>query len=58
MCYFTLYRENNVNLVDSLLARMDEYAKNLEGIVTERTEELQLQKIKLEELLMQLMPKC
>ncbi|VDL84108.1 unnamed protein product [Nippostrongylus brasiliensis] len=44
------------NLVDNLLKRLELYAKNLEGLVEERTREYLAEKQKVEDLLHQLLP--
>ncbi|KAJ8965864.1 hypothetical protein NQ314_003866 [Rhamnusium bicolor] len=45
------------NLLDNLLARMEQYANNLETLVEERTADYLEEKRKCEELLYQLLPK-
>ncbi|KHJ99444.1 hypothetical protein OESDEN_00553 [Oesophagostomum dentatum] len=50
-------RDNETsNLVDNLLKRLELYAKNLEGLVEERTREYLAEKQKVEDLLHQLLP--
>lgn len=54
---FPIYRDNETsNLVDNLLKRLELYAKNLEGLVEERTREYLAEKQKVEDLLHQLLP--
>ncbi|CAH0562272.1 unnamed protein product [Brassicogethes aeneus] len=48
---------NDGNLLDNLLARMEQYANNLETLVEERTADYFEEKRKCEELLYQLLPK-
>ncbi|XP_070537439.1 atrial natriuretic peptide receptor 1-like [Ptychodera flava] len=50
-------RGNSTNILDNLLARMEQYATNLEGIVAERTRQLVEEKKKSEHLLEQLLPR-
>jgi atrial natriuretic peptide receptor A len=44
-------------VLDSLLARMEQYANNLENLVEERTEDYFVEKNKTEDLLHELLPK-
>ncbi|KAH3785115.1 hypothetical protein DPMN_163200 [Dreissena polymorpha] len=46
------------NVLDVLLKRMEQYANNLEGLVEEKTQALQEEKKRPEELLYQVLPKC
>ncbi|KAG5874578.1 hypothetical protein JTB14_008433 [Gonioctena quinquepunctata] len=50
-------KESEGNLVDNLLARMEQYATNLETLVEERTSDYLEEKRKCEELLYQLLPR-
>ena len=43
--------------MESMVERMEEYANNLENLVTERTEDYLLEKNKTESLLYELLPK-
>ncbi|ELT87878.1 hypothetical protein CAPTEDRAFT_108671 [Capitella teleta] len=45
------------SLLESLLSRMEQYANNLEGIVTERTQLLAQEQRKTEQLLFQILPR-
>ncbi|KAG5890712.1 hypothetical protein JTB14_016542 [Gonioctena quinquepunctata] len=45
------------NLIDDLLRRMEQYANNLEVLVSEKTEELSQEKRRSEELLYQVLPR-
>jgi len=56
---FVNFRENErgPTLVDNLLARMEQYANNLETLVEERTVDYLEEKRKCETLLYQLLPK-
>lgn len=45
------------NILDNLLSRMEQYANNLESLVSERTQDYLEEKKKCEELLYQLLPK-
>lgn len=58
-CILVVYRENErgPSLVDNLLARMEQYANNLETLVEERTADYLEEKRKCEEVLYQLLPK-
>ena len=47
----------NVNLVENLLSRMEQYATNLEGLVQERTGQYLEEKKKAEDLLYRLLPR-
>ncbi|OXA44046.1 Atrial natriuretic peptide receptor 2 [Folsomia candida] len=49
--------ERGPSLVDNLLARMEQYANNLESLVAERTADYLEEKRKCEEVLYQLLPK-
>jgi hypothetical protein len=55
--YFTRENERGPTLVDNLLARMEQYANNLETLVQERTADYLEEKRKCEEVLYQLLPK-
>ncbi|XP_060537120.1 atrial natriuretic peptide receptor 2-like isoform X2 [Cylas formicarius] len=50
-------KENEMNLLDNLLTRMEQYANNLETQVQDRTRDYLEEKHKCEELLHQLLPK-
>lgn len=45
------------NILDNLLSRMEQYANNLEGLVTKRTEQYLEEKQKAEDLLYSMLPK-
>eukprot|EP01135_Chromosphaera_perkinsii_P002228 Nk52_evm14s221 gene=Nk52_evmTU14s221 len=45
------------NLMDNMTMMLEKYSKNLEGIVAERTKELEAEKQKSEELLAQILPR-
>ncbi|KAK2147699.1 hypothetical protein LSH36_540g01016 [Paralvinella palmiformis] len=47
----------NMNLMDNLLMRMEQYANNLEHLVADRTAQLIQEQRKTEELLLQILPK-
>ncbi|XP_038624938.1 atrial natriuretic peptide receptor 1 [Tachyglossus aculeatus] len=49
-------RENNGNILDTLLTRMEQYANNLEELVQERTQAYLEEKRKAEALLYQILP--
>ncbi|XP_066155492.1 atrial natriuretic peptide receptor 1-like isoform X1 [Euwallacea fornicatus] len=49
--------ENDMNLLDNLLTRMEQYANNLESLVQDRTKDYLEEKRKCEEVLYQLLPK-
>ena len=44
-------------VLESMVERMEEYANNLENLVTERTEDYFFEKKKTEDLLYELLPK-
>ncbi|ENN74133.1 hypothetical protein D910_11545 [Dendroctonus ponderosae] len=50
-------KENDMNLLDNLLTRMEQYANNLEALVQDRTKDYLEEKRKCEEVLYQLLPK-
>ncbi|XP_039759867.1 atrial natriuretic peptide receptor 1 isoform X2 [Pararge aegeria] len=50
--------QESSNILDNLLSRMEQYANNLESLVSERTQDYLEEKKKCEELLYQLLPKC
>ncbi|KAL1492644.1 hypothetical protein ABEB36_010873 [Hypothenemus hampei] len=50
--------ETDMNLLDNLLTRMEQYANNLETLVQDRTKDYLEEKRKCEEVLYQLLPKC
>lgn len=45
-----------VNIVDSMFAMLEKYSNNLEELIHERTEELNEEKKKTEQLLFRMMP--
>ncbi|CAG9568154.1 unnamed protein product [Danaus chrysippus] len=49
--------QESSNILDNLLSRMEQYANNLETLVSERTQDYLEEKKKCEELLYQLLPK-
>uniref|UniRef100_A0A8C2Q5F0 guanylate cyclase n=1 Tax=Cyprinus carpio TaxID=7962 RepID=A0A8C2Q5F0_CYPCA len=55
---FECVHRGSENILDNLLSRMEQYACNLEEIVSERTAELQEEKKRAEELLTQMLPRC
>ena len=52
---------NDINIMrlvlESMMVRMEQYANNLESLVTERTEDYFCEKKKTEDLLYELLPK-
>ncbi|XP_078268015.1 retinal guanylyl cyclase 2-like [Rhinoraja longicauda] len=44
------------NIIDSMLRMLEQYSSNLEDLITERTEELEIEKQKTEKLLSQMLP--
>ncbi|XP_072126994.1 retinal guanylyl cyclase 2-like isoform X1 [Mobula birostris] len=44
------------NIIDSMLRMLEQYSSNLEDLITERTEELEIEKQKTEKLLTQMLP--
>lgn len=57
--FFFCFRGQNgeVNIMDNLLSRMEQYANNLESLVEQRTAAFMEEKKKSEELLYQVLPK-
>ena len=55
MLNFETFRKPNI--FDNMIAIMEKYATNLEDIVEERTDQLQEEKKRTEELLHQMLPK-
>ena len=53
----TIFAPRNVNIVDSMLNRMEKYANNLEEIVSQRTSQLMEEKKKTDMLLFRMLPK-
>lgn len=51
------FRGYSENLIDDLLRRMEQYASNLEVLVSEKTAELSAEKRRSEELLYQVLPR-
>lgn len=47
-----------INIMDNMVKMLEKYATNLEGIVAERTEQLAQEKVKVEMLLYQMLPKA
>ena len=45
------------NLVDSMIARLEKYATSLEDLVAERTQQLEIEKRKTDDLLYKMLPK-
>jgi hypothetical protein len=50
-------RGKSLNMLDSLIKRLEQYTNNLEALVKERTDQMLEEKKKSEELLHQLLPK-
>nr|XP_023842993.1 retinal guanylyl cyclase 2-like [Salvelinus alpinus] len=44
------------NIIDSMLRMLEQYSSNLEELIRERTEELEIEKLKTEKLLTQMLP--
>lgn len=57
MFTFLFRTQESSNILDNLLSRMEQYANNLESLVSERTQDYLEEKKKCEELLYQLLPK-
>ena len=55
-CYHT-YSYRKLNIFDNMIAMMEKYAYNLEGLVQERTNQLMGEKKKTENLLLRMLPK-
>lgn len=54
---YASFRCSKPNIFDNMLAIMEKYAYNLEGIVQERTNQLSEEKKKTESLLLRMLPK-
>ncbi|XP_060091325.1 retinal guanylyl cyclase 2-like [Heteronotia binoei] len=52
----TINKGKKTNIVDSMLRMLERYSSNLEDLIRERTEELELEKLKTEKLLTQMLP--
>ncbi|XP_015281516.1 PREDICTED: retinal guanylyl cyclase 2, partial [Gekko japonicus] len=52
----TINKGKKTNIVDSMLRMLEEYSSNLEDLIRERTEELEIEKLKTEKLLTQMLP--
>ncbi|XP_048349011.1 retinal guanylyl cyclase 2 [Sphaerodactylus townsendi] len=52
----TINKGRKNNIVDSMLRMLEQYSSNLEDLIRERTEELELEKLKTEKLLTQMLP--
>ena len=51
---FSLRRK--MNIFDTMFKKLEKYSSNLEGIVTERTQEVEVEKRKVERLLSEMLP--
>ena len=45
-----------MNIFDTMFKKLEKYSSNLEGIVTERTQEVEVEKRKVERLLSEMLP--
>lgn len=45
------------NLIDSMLRMLEQYSSNLEDLIRERTEELEVERHKTDQLLAQMLPR-
>lgn len=45
------------NIIDSMLRMLEQYSSNLEDLIRERTEELELERQKTDNLVAQMLPK-
>ncbi|XP_077197363.1 retinal guanylyl cyclase 2-like [Paroedura picta] len=52
----TINKGNKANIIDSMLRMLEQYSSNLEDLIRERTEELEIEKLKTEKLLTQMLP--
>uniref|UniRef100_A0A671G700 Guanylate cyclase domain-containing protein n=1 Tax=Rhinolophus ferrumequinum TaxID=59479 RepID=A0A671G700_RHIFE len=53
---FKIFNKEKPNILDSMLWMLEQYSSNLEGLIQERTEELEIEKQKTEKLLTQMLP--
>uniref|UniRef100_A0A6I8NGJ3 Guanylate cyclase n=1 Tax=Ornithorhynchus anatinus TaxID=9258 RepID=A0A6I8NGJ3_ORNAN len=52
----TINKGRKTNIIDSMLRMLEQYSSNLEDLIRERTEELELEKQKTDQLLTQMLP--
>ncbi|XP_054830463.1 retinal guanylyl cyclase 2-like [Eublepharis macularius] len=52
----TINKGKKTNIIDSMLRILEQYSSNLEDLIRERTEELEIEKLKTEKLLTQMLP--
>uniref|UniRef100_A0A8C5JEM4 guanylate cyclase n=1 Tax=Junco hyemalis TaxID=40217 RepID=A0A8C5JEM4_JUNHY len=52
----TINKGKKTNIIDSMLRMLEQYSSNLEDLISERTEELEVEKQKTEKLLSQMLP--
>lgn len=50
-------RWRKVNIVDTMFEMLEKYSNNLENLIRERTEELNIEKRKTDQLLQRMLPK-
>jgi arginine decarboxylase-like protein len=55
VCVFTSFRK--ANIVDTMFEMLEKYSNNLEELIRERTEQLDLEKKKTEQLLNRMLPR-
>lgn len=55
MTIFICYRK--INIVDSMFEMLEKYSNNLEELIKERTEQLDMEKKKTEQLLNRMLPR-
>ena len=49
--------KRKVNIVDTMFEMLEKYSNNLENLIRERTEELNIEKRKTDQLLQRMLPK-
>lgn len=52
----SINQDKKMSVADSMLRMLEKYSQSLEGLVQERTEELELERRKTERLLSQMLP--
>ncbi|KAK2509329.1 hypothetical protein MC885_006591 [Smutsia gigantea] len=55
-CFKNINKGRKTNIIDSMLRMLEQYSSNLEDLIRERTEELELEKQKTDQLLTQMLP--
>lgn len=53
----SITKGKKTNIIDSMLRMLEQYSSNLEDLIRERTEELEVERQKTDNLLAQMLPK-